>query len=121
MCGVPIRYFCLNNEIYIHQIFSSEDDRVELVDDSGTMILTFDATMRVFNHDKVQIGHIQMEERDGFCCWCFVPCNVPYDQKTIIWGGSVRLVESHIDLEVEVSKWYLQTCQQQEVLCLNET
>lgn len=103
MSGITIRCFDFKDQSYMHQIFCDEDDRIELIDHSGTTLLTFDASMRVYDKNKVLIGHIKMEDKDNVRCWCFVPSG----QKTVIWGDSVRFAESHIDLEVDVSKWYL--------------
>jgi hypothetical protein len=105
MSGTIIRNFIHNQHVYTHKIFCYEDDRVELIDESGLTLLTFDASMRIYDNDQVLIGHIKIKDKDNVRRWCFVPSG----QKIVIWGDSVRFAESHIDLEVDVSKWYLTT------------
>lgn len=101
--GAVVRWFKLGNDIYQHLIFCNEDDRIELRKNDGEVILTFDSSMNVFDADKKHIGKIGIKTLERFDYWVF---ETDDGAKNIV-GGPVWKVESHIDLEVDVSKWYL--------------
>lgn len=101
--GSVVRWFKLGNDIYQHLIFCNEDDRIELQKNDGEVILTFDFSMNVFDADKKHIGKIGIKTLERFDYWVF---ETDDGAKNIV-GGNTWKVESHIDLEVEVSKWYL--------------
>lgn len=90
-----IEAFDLNGVAYMHHIFCSEDDRVELSDEDNNVLLTYTANCYVFDKDKKHVAYVSMDKN---YCWYFKTDNEEYA------FGMRDLLKA----EVEFSKLYIQ-------------
>lgn len=90
-----IESFTAGGAIYRHVIFCSDDDRVEMQDDSGKTILTFTSDCEVHDELSGQIGTFHMRGDDHH-----------WDYKQI-GQGTITFGQDLLKAEVEVSKLYL--------------
>ena len=94
--GLQIRRYVSEGKIYLHEIFTTEDDRVEVItfDDAGedyVHLLTFTADNYVLLPGDITIGHVHMTDN----CWVF-----DNDAGVTFNAGPLIGVEAHLDAEV---------------------
>ena len=104
--GSLVRWFRANNSFYEVVIFADEDNRIELINRAGDVMLTYDSSLNVLDSNKNKIGKIGIQTVAGQSIWVF---NSDVEVDKVIYGLDTGLAESHLNLEVEVSKWYIQT------------
>ena len=104
MNSILVRQFIYNNRAYHHCIFTTEDDRVELHDSEHNVLMTYTADTVVFDKDKNILGRI----------WIGVDNYLVYrseDDSITIIGDDADKCECYLDIEVLVSKHYLNLAQ----------
>lgn len=99
--SVVVGSFEHGSKKYVQLIYVSEDDRVEIIDDGGEIVLIFTADCYIQLEDKY-IGRIS--QCDNEITFCF---NAQEDLGQIKTGISPRLTDAYFRAEAIATKYFL--------------
>ena len=97
--------FMYEGMLYALMIYCNEDDRVEVIDTDGKILLTFTATSEIMKDGK-QIGRIS-QNRDGELTFTF-DLKTPYNEYATT-GVYARELDAYFKAEIKASKHYLES------------